>query len=156
MSKQGWVADFVNGEYAKPGEPNADFSIDPPGSVTAIAADSFQATTITLCDAPDTNTVNWFTPPEHTPASHIEPEYIAIAPDSKAAYVVCQENNAIAEIDLETLTRIAWHSLGVTDSSDDFRSLPQPDSIAAFEIAGELRLVTATKVTRAISGASMV
>ena len=38
--------------------------------------------------------------PNASVAQDLEPEYIAVAPDSKTAYVTLQENNAFAVIDI--------------------------------------------------------
>ncbi len=110
----------------------------------------------------DKDTVTWLTPLAETPASMVEPEYIVCAPDSRSAYVSCQENNGIAVIDLSVwpprLT--AQLDLGVHDHASgspidlerdgslrhslrEVRSLPQPDAIAVVETEGGLRLLTA-------------
>ncbi len=86
----------------------------------------------------------------------LEPEYIAIAPDGKTAQVVLQEANAIATLDLQTLTFTGIVGLGTKDfnapgvtmdpSDRDggvaFRNVPvkslyQPDGIAAFTANGK-------------------
>jgi len=50
-------------------------------------------------------------------AQDFEPEYIAVAPDSRKAYVTLQENNAIAEIDIRQARVNAVRALGFKDYS---------------------------------------
>ena len=88
-------------------------------------------------------------------AANLEPEYIAVAPDNSTAWVVCQENNALATIDLTTNTITALSALGFKDwmapgnvldasnRADDvvLKNWPlygmyQPDAIKAFEHNG--------------------
>lgn len=129
---------------ANEGEPNGDGSIDPPGSVSTIELSGFEVTDVALSNAPADQPVTWLTSPELTPATHIEPEYIAVSPDSRRAYVVCQENNAVAEIDLATREIAVWHRLGVADRSG-LEALRQPDGIVALATPGGLRIVTANE-----------
>lgn len=87
------------------------------------------------------------------PSYHdLEPEYIAISGDSKKAFVVLQENNAVATIDLEQARITKVDSLHVVDHSmkrneldlnskdqeanfvsESVFSLPLPDGIDYFE-----------------------
>jgi hypothetical protein len=97
-------------------------------------------------------------------AQDLEPEYVAISKDSKTAYVVLQENNAIAVIDIATAkvqkifalgTREAWlPGKGIDPSDRDggvkigphpIRLLYQPDGMAAFEHQGMTYLLTANE-----------
>jgi DNA-binding beta-propeller fold protein YncE len=57
-----------------------------------------------------------------TVAKDLEPEYIAVSPDSKTAFVVLQENNAFAVIDVATATVRDILPLGLKDFS---RGLPR-------------------------------
>lgn len=59
--------------------------------------------------------------PGATAAQDFEPEYIAISEDSRRAYVTLQENNAIAEIDIESARVTHLRALGFKDYSE----LPQ-------------------------------
>jgi 2',3'-cyclic-nucleotide 2'-phosphodiesterase / 3'-nucleotidase / 5'-nucleotidase len=52
-----------------------------------------------------------------TVAQDLEPEYIAVSPDSSTAYVTLQENNALAIIDLATATVTDLIPLGLKDHS---------------------------------------
>jgi len=49
----------------------------------------------------------------------LEPEYIAISPDEKRAYVTLQEENAVAVVDLTTEKIIRYFNLGTTVHSMD-------------------------------------
>ncbi|ESO96416.1 hypothetical protein LOTGIDRAFT_159825 [Lottia gigantea] len=101
----------------------------------------------------DTNEINPF-------SNNIEPEYIAISPNDAYAYVTLQENNAIAQISLESYTVANIYPLGskewkysTLDASDmdsgkylkkhDISSFYQPDKIAFFEWKEKLYLITA-------------
>src|SRR4030095_1357008 len=55
--------------------------------------------------------------PGATVAQDLEPEYIAVSQDSKTAWVTCQENNAIAIIDIPTATVEKLVGLGCKDYS---------------------------------------
>lgn len=50
-------------------------------------------------------------------AQDFEPEYIAVSEDSRRAYVTLQENNAIAEIDIEQARVVKLRPLGFKDYS---------------------------------------
>lgn len=154
---------------ANEGEPAG--GIDPPGSVTVIdlqrgpgGVSVTGAVTLQLGnpDAPSVG-AGWFTPIGNTPPALVEPEYIALSPDGSRAYVTCQENNGVAVIDLGAspprVERLI--DLGLMDHAepsrwidavDDerlelapsaWRSLPQPDGIAAVSVGGSWALVTA-------------
>jgi 2',3'-cyclic-nucleotide 2'-phosphodiesterase/3'-nucleotidase/5'-nucleotidase len=47
-----------------------------------------------------------------TVAQDFEPEYVSVAPDGKKAWVTLQENNAIAELDIENKTFTARLAAG--------------------------------------------
>ena len=104
----------------------------------------------------------------------LEPEYIAVSPESTTAFVTLQENNALAIIDLESndVTSIVCfgakdHSLpgnelDVSDSDGmvNIRNWPvqglyMPDTIASYTVDGEVFLVTANEGdSRAYEGLS--
>nr|MBA3524548.1 alkaline phosphatase [Geodermatophilaceae bacterium] len=50
--------------------------------------------------------------PDASVAQDLEPEYVAISPDSRTAYATLQENNAMATVDLATATVTDIVSLG--------------------------------------------
>ena len=100
-----------------------------------------------------------------TVAQDLEPEYIAFNSNSTKAFVACQENNAIAVIDIASATCTNIHGLGYKDysfpqnaidpSDDDnidgnFNTYPvfgmfQPDAIATYEVNGNTYIVTANE-----------
>lgn len=97
---------------ANEGEPSDDYLIDPVGSVSvidmsngAVSATVSEVDFGVFTDAELLRSMGIrIYGPNATPAQDLEPEYIAIADDNKTAYVNCQENNVILEIDLETAT----------------------------------------------------
>lgn len=94
----------------------------------------------------------------------MEPEYITISADDNTAYVTCQENNAIAVINLSTGVITAIRPLGTKDHSitrnaldaNDqggviqianwpVKGLYMPDAIASYTVGGQLYYVTANE-----------
>ncbi len=96
---------------ANEGEPNADYSVDPEGSVSIIdvsgGAASATVVNINFTSYNDKKVslqnkgIRIFGK-DATVAKDLEPEYITETPDGKTAYVSLQENNAFAVIDLAT------------------------------------------------------
>jgi len=165
-----------NGQYvlvANEGEPNADYSIDPEGSIsiidvsggaaaaTAVTADfnAFDAQKASLIAAG----VRIFGPGA-TVSQDLEPEYIAVDEGSTIAWVTLQENNALAKVDIASATVTDILPLGFKDHSlarnsfdasnrDDginIRTWPvlgmyQPDAIASYTVGGNTYLVTANE-----------
>lgn len=107
-----------------------------------------------------------------TVAEDLEPEYVAISPDSTTAFVTLQENNALATINLSTGVVTSITSLGFKNHSTVGNSLDasdrdtnaissatpsinilnqpifgmyQPDAIASFVVDGTMYLVTANE-----------
>src|SRR5690606_35208050 len=114
-----------DGKYAlaaNEGQPNDDYSIDPEGSVSIIdvtgdvalvSANNVTTAKFDKLDATHIRKVK----PDATFAQDAEPEYIVVSEDSKKAFVVLQENNAIATLNLQTKQFEAIHSLGTIDHS---------------------------------------
>jgi len=114
---------------ANEGQPNADYSVDPEGSVSVIdisggIANLMQTNVTTML-------FTQFNSQEATLISNgvrklkassslsqdFEPEYITISADSQKAWVALQENNAIAEINLTNNTYTSVWALGTKDMS---------------------------------------
>lgn len=158
---------------ANEGEPNDEYTIDPVGSVSVIntakkiktltqddvATASFERFNNAVLD----DSIRIFGP-NATVAQDLEPEYVAISADSSTAYVVLQENNGLAVVNLETAMVVDIIGLGTKnyntiqtamDASDRDNSVNiqpwpvkgfyMPDSIAAYEFEGKTYIVTANE-----------
>jgi DNA-binding beta-propeller fold protein YncE len=155
---------------ANEGEPNADYSIDPVGSVSIVEVErlgrrrAVRHVGFERFDGADARAellaagVRVFGPGARV-SQDLEPEYIAV--DRHKAYVTLQENNALAIIDIErgevdTIVALGRkdHSLAgnALDASDQdgginigawpVHGLYQPDAIQAFRAKGRPYLVT--------------
>jgi len=150
---------------ANEGVPNDAGTIDPPGSVSIIDINAgYAVRTLLLGSDHPSKRQGWFTMPGNLAPEMVEPEYITISPDSTRAYVVCQENNAVFELDLLDPRIIERHWLGMVEwgsngasidldpedgvlkpASNFVSSLRQPDGIISFGTSNGLRLVTANE-----------
>lgn len=161
---------------ANEGQPNADYSQDAEGSVSIIditggirTLDQSKVTTLlfTEFNAKETELINAGVrklKSTSTFSQDFEPEYITISADSKKAWVTLQENNAIAEINLETKTYTSIWPLGkkdhmVTgaglDASDNsglihisnwpVKSFYIPDGVTSFKVGNTQYLMTANE-----------
>lgn len=157
---------------ANEGEPNGAYTVDPEGSVsiidltggasTVLDADVTHVSFASL-NGTDMGDVRIFGPGA-TVAQDLEPEYVALSSDGATAWVALQENNAIAEIDVNAGTLTAVWALGFKnhrivgnelDVGDDdgiinIQNWPVygmylPDAIAAYEVAGTPYVVTANE-----------
>ena len=157
---------------ANEGEPNADYSVDPEGSVSIIDVHNVNTPTVRTVGFAAFNGQSDLLRsagvriygPRATVAQDFEPEYVTISDDETTAWVTLQENNALAIIDIAsaTVTRIA--PLGYKDhrvpgngfdASDrdggiNIRSWPvlgmyEPDAIASYRVGGQTYLVTANE-----------
>ncbi|MDW8467211.1 MAG: choice-of-anchor I family protein [Chloroherpetonaceae bacterium] len=162
---------------ANEGEPNNynAGNIDPEGSVSIIEIPAAGAQAITQANVRtvDFRSLNGqetalrargvrIFGPRATAAQDLEPEYIAVQGDT--AYVVCQENNAIALVRISTASFIGIRGLGLKnhnlagfglDPSDRDNAISiaprpvfgiyQPDGIAAYSVGGQTFLVTANE-----------
>lgn len=108
---------------ANEGEPSDDYTIDPVGSISVIdVKNNYSVKTLDFAGFASNKAalvaaglriygLN------ASFAQDIEPEYIAVAADSKKAFVTLQENNAVAEVDLVAGTITKIMPLGVRDIS---------------------------------------
>ncbi|MEZ8843596.1 choice-of-anchor I family protein [Vibrio splendidus] len=159
---------------ANEGEPNADYSIDPEGSVTLVdlANGPLQAK-VTQIDfkafnqgqprhAELTDKVR-ISAPNATVAQDLEPEYLTFADNGKL-YVALQENNALAAIDVVSAQVDAilglggkpWDKAKLDASNKDknignlqsyamLEGLYMPDSITSYSVDGNTYIVTANE-----------
>ncbi len=112
---------------ANEGEPAPDYSADPEGSVSLIsltngvAAAQAKMVSLSGLNSEKANLaakgVKFAGPANTTVAQDLEPEYIAYSPDLKKAWVVLQENNAVAVIDLAGASLEKVLPLGFKDHS---------------------------------------
>ena len=164
-----------NGEsllVACEGEPNESYDCDPPGTVNILdVSHGVQNVDVSTAGFEKYNSeaaalrkkgVRIYGP-NATVAQDLEPEYIAVSADSETAYVVLQENNAIAVVDIAEVTVRDIVPLGykdfslpsngldaIDDGQIDIEPQPlfgvyQPDSIGAYTVEGETYLVTANE-----------
>lgn len=162
-----------NGEIVD-GEP----ATDPEGSVSIIATAAITNTTkpvkVRTVDFRDFNVGGSrhgelpagirLNGPGATVAQDIEPEYIALSPNRRTAYVSLQENNAVAVIDIARarVKRIVPMGLrdhsrpghGIDASDQDgainianwpVMGIPMPDGIDAFRLKGREYIITANE-----------
>lgn len=155
---------------ANEGEPNADYTVDPEGSVSIIdVINNYSVKTLNFAAfegsyaALAAKGFRMFGP-KATFAQDIEPEYVAVSADSKKAFVTLQENNGIAEIDLINGSVLNLHPLGTKDISQlinamdasdedkkiDLKTWPVqsfylPDAISHFSVNGTSYLITANE-----------
>lgn len=173
---------------ANEGEPNVGYTIDPEGSVSIIdlsngAANLTQANVqtagFTAFNAPAVidskiriygkiQSGNSFLR-NSTVAEDLEPEYITISDDNTTAWVTCQENNAIAVVNINTATvtnllplgyknhRLLGNGLDPSDRDNGSNGalakidtfpvfgMYMPDGIASFKNGSQTYLVTANE-----------
>jgi 2',3'-cyclic-nucleotide 2'-phosphodiesterase (5'-nucleotidase family) len=171
---------------ANEGEPSEDYTTDPEGSVSIITLPA-DVSTVTNANVTTigftafnqgnarystlistTVQVNNSTPrvfgPGATVAQDFEPEYIAVSDDSSTAYVMLQENNAVAVVDLSVPEVTTVIGLGFKDFSQPENALDpsnsdgainigtwpvvgmyQPDAIAAYTVDSTTYLVSANE-----------
>jgi 3-phytase len=117
-----------NGRFAlvaNEGEPNADYSVDPEGSVSVIDLTAGPAGATVRTVRLDTvalppgsvcmGGVRLFGANNPTLAQDLEPEYITT--DGSTAWVTLQENNAVATIQVRTARLLSIRGLGCKDHS---------------------------------------
>lgn len=166
------VAFTPNGKYvlsANEGEPNDDYSIDPPGSVSIVEVATQQTTTLDFIafngqeTALEAEGFRVFGPNADL-ATDVEPEFLTISNDGKTAWVALQENNGLAVVNLKTLQIESILPLGFKDFSipgneidpsnedgkKELRSVPvfgiyQPDALAYYSVDGIDYIVSANE-----------
>lgn len=119
--------DFTKVLAANEGEPNADYTVDPEGSISIVDLSAgianLSASDVTTVDFTAFNAdlaalqaagVRIINPAQNV-AQDLEPEYISISEDNTTAYVSLQENNAIAVIDIASATVTEIRALGFSD-----------------------------------------
>lgn len=158
---------------ANEGEPSDDYTVDAEGSVSIIDLSggvgqlTQQNVLLVSFDQFDKQMlidqgIRIFGPGASV-SQDLEPEFVAIAPDSKTAWVTLQENNALAKIDLASgqvellplgLKDYSLPGNGIDPSNEDgginIRPVPvfglyQPDTIATYRANGQTYLVTANE-----------
>ena len=163
---------------ANEGEPNDDYTIDPPGTVSVIDVSgpiaeldqmSVRTADFTAWDPDGPRTlhpdVRVFGPEEAPlPSQNLEPEYIVADADNRTAYVVLQEANAIAVLNIEAATftdvwpfgfkdhLLPGNELDVSDRDGQILienwpvfGMYQPDGFDAYRWRGQTLLVTANE-----------
>lgn len=151
------------------GEPDAAFENDPEGSICIIDIhDGLKQAKVRKLDF---RRFNDDCPEEiristkaASVAHDLEPEYIAVSPDSNWAWITLQENNALALVSLKNEIIVSLVPLGYKDHSKEgfgldpsnndgginiatwpVRGLYMPDAIAAFSVADSTYLITANE-----------
>lgn len=165
---------------ANEGEPNDTYTVDPEGSISILNIPNLTVAGIQALTQSNVTTLAFtqFNGQEatlaltggrkvkstSTLAQDLEPEYITISPDSQKAWVSCQENNAIIEVDLVTNTLGNIWGLGKKDmslpgngfdASDNngevlianwpVKTYYNPDAMASFKVGNTNYLVTANE-----------
>lgn len=154
---------------ANEGEPDDNYTIDPEGSISVITMSDYSVSTLGFSSfAGDQSSLEAdglrIFGPNASFAQDIEPEYITVSDDSRTAWVSLQENNAIARIDLITMTMTDVFPLGTKDfsagpdlfdvSDEDntlqtnawpVKSYYMPDALASFTLEGVSYVISANE-----------
>jgi hypothetical protein len=168
-----------DGKYvmtANEGQPNDSYTVDPEGSVSiidvsgglaSVSQSSVVTAGFTAFNAQEATLIAAGVRkgyPNSTLSQDLEPEYISISPDSKTAWVILQEANSFAVIDLLTKSVTAIWPLGKKDhnipgngfDASDRSSSPHianwpvkglymPDGIANYQVNGTTYIVGANE-----------
>ena len=161
---------------ANEGQPNDDYSVDPEGSVAIIditgGLSAINQTDVTLVNfnsydgqeaALNASGIRVYGPGA-TASQDFEPEYIAVSDNSETAYVVLQENNAYAIIDIASATvtdvksfglknhSLQQNSIDVSNDTDfvfnanwPIKGMYMPDAISYYSVGGVDYIVTANE-----------
>ncbi len=106
---------------ANEGEPSADYTVDPDGSVsvidisTGVANATVQSAVFTGYTTAMYPNVRVYGNGTTNFAADMEPEYVAVNQASTKAYITLQENNAVAVLDIATATFDTIIALGYKD-----------------------------------------
>ncbi|MFI4882017.1 MAG: choice-of-anchor I family protein, partial [Phycisphaerales bacterium JB064] len=157
---------------ANEGEPNDEYTVDPEGSVSVIRIRphgrirqrDVRTAGFGHLRARDLDRSIRIFGPGASIAQDLEPEYIAVDADSRTAYVVCQENNAMVEINIPAARVTDIWGLGIKNHAragnaldasnrDDGINITNwpvsgfymPDSIAAYQAGRRTFIVTANE-----------
>jgi hypothetical protein len=161
---------------ANEGQPNTAYTTDPEGSVSIIdisgGIPSLTQANVTTLDFTSYNSQETTllasgirkVKTSSTLSQDFEPEYITISSDSQKAYVALQENNAIAEINLNTNTisniwalgtkdiRLPGNGFDISDNNGQIlianwpiNAFYIPDAISNYSVAGTNYIVTANE-----------
>eukprot|EP00316_Scyphosphaera_apsteinii_P004462 CAMPEP_0119335102 /NCGR_PEP_ID=MMETSP1333-20130426/88700_1 /TAXON_ID=418940 /ORGANISM="Scyphosphaera apsteinii, Strain RCC1455" /LENGTH=489 /DNA_ID=CAMNT_0007345565 /DNA_START=148 /DNA_END=1618 /DNA_ORIENTATION=- len=151
------------------GEPSDDYNIDPEGSVWILDVSGATVTSKTKLGFGDYTTAELLAKgirifgKNATVAQDMEPEFIAVSPDSTRAMVACQENNAMVVVDL-TMKKIVdifsagtqdWSITAIDPSDKDgefnptkkakVKSFNMPDAITSFTVNGKVYYAAANE-----------
>ena len=125
----------AKGKYiisANEGEPNDAYTIDPEGSVTIVNTANDSVTTLNFemyndqVKTLEEKGLRSFGK-NASFATDVEPEYLTVSKDDTTAWIVLQENNAIAEIDIDNAKINNIYPLGVKDFSQTENALDVSD-----------------------------
>jgi hypothetical protein len=125
---------------ANEGEPGADYTNDPEGTVSIIDVNNgYSVKTINFVSMASQLTAlaakgfRIFGPGKDF-VKDIEPEYVTVSDDSRTAWVTLQENNGIAEIDIASATITKIMPLGFKDYNlaENAMDLSDQDNTVAF------------------------
>ena len=158
---------------ANEGEPNDDYTVDPEGSISVVdlrgGVDALDQSAVRTADfrgfdASDLDEGIRIYGPGASIAQDLEPEFITISDDSRTAWVACQENNALAIVDVKDAVVTDLVAFGTKDhgapgneldasNRDDvvnLRNWPvyglyQPDAIASFRAQGQTYVISANE-----------
>jgi hypothetical protein len=136
---------------ANEGEPKADYTVDPEGSVSVIdisggVASLTQASVTTAgfttynsqaaaLRAKGIRIYGGLASAPATVAQDLEPEYIAVSANSQTAYITLQENNAMAVLDLATKQITDLRPVGYSDHRQPGHGLDASDQTTDVLIA---------------------
>jgi hypothetical protein len=108
---------------ANEGEPSDDYLIDPEGSISIIdvslgaASATVSTADFSAIDSASLDSSVRIFGPGASIAQDLEPEFITVAGDGRYAWVSCQENNAIAVVDINAGSIVDVFGLGYKDHS---------------------------------------